>query len=81
MHRRLAHTLLGDIGATNARLSLLADDTLGPVTLARRDSPFLGGDQFGWGATQPFSEATAPGSPMQIRVTSPSTTCPTWLVR
>jgi glucokinase len=32
MHRRLAHTLLGDIGATNARLSLLADGTLGPVT-------------------------------------------------
>ena len=34
-------------------------ETLGPVTLARRDSPFLGGEQFGWGASQPFSEATA----------------------
>jgi glucokinase len=32
MHRRLAQTLLGDIGATNARFSLLANGTLGPVT-------------------------------------------------
>ncbi len=32
MHRRLAQTLLGDIGATNARFSLLTDGTLGPVT-------------------------------------------------
>jgi glucokinase len=32
MHRRLVQTLLGDIGATNARFSLLMDGTLGPVT-------------------------------------------------
>jgi glucokinase len=32
MHERLEHTLLGDIGATNARFSLLANGALGPVS-------------------------------------------------
>ena len=31
MSNRLAHTLLGDIGATNARLSLLVNGAFGPV--------------------------------------------------
>src|ERR1700730_3204788 len=32
MPKQLEQTLLGDIGATNARFSLLANDALGPVT-------------------------------------------------
>src|SRR5260370_32316025 len=32
LNKQFEQTLLGDIGATNARFSLLANDALGPVT-------------------------------------------------